>query len=113
MPLTFSYKPLPKYVKLGESLIDGHGIIAVEFIPKATLVGVSHFIPDAETAHKFPQGIIRLPLGGFLNHSQNPNCMLNTEGKCWYLWTVEDIPTGDELCIDYELYACGAKENDE
>lgn len=113
-------------VEIGESMIDGHGIIAKEFIPANSLIGISHVdvsklyyedqrrLPD----HRIPfatgvfhNDLIRTPLGGFLNHSTNPNCMLIEEKIFWNLWTNEDIAIGDELCVDYALYRCGFKDN--
>lgn len=94
-------------------MIDGHGILAKVFIPQTTLIGISHIDITGITPLQgggFHNGIIRTPLGGFLNHSPNPNCVLITGPVFWHLWTNEDIYIGDELCIDYALYRCGAKE---
>lgn len=102
-------------VELGESMIDGHGILAKEYIPANSMIGISHIdigkIEEFKGHAAFHNDLIRTPLGGFLNHSPNPNCMI-IEGKLyWNLWTTEDIPIGDELCVDYALYRCGFKEN--
>lgn len=108
----FEYKPLPVFVEVGPSKIDGLGIIAKQFIPAQTNLGVSHV--DAKNVAGFPRGvfhenIIRTPLGGFLNHSPNPNCILIQGPVLWTLWSTEDIYIGDELCVDYALYRCGYK----
>ena len=59
-----NYKPLPKNLTIKISEIEGFGIFAVDDIKKQTNLGLSHLILDEE--------IIRTPLGGFINHSDNP-----------------------------------------
>lgn len=105
------YKPLPPKVRLGKSDIDGHGIIADEYLPANTYIGITH-IEGADPKH-FHNGLYRTPLGGYLNHSPNPNCILLPDaiGKLyWFLYTSEAVQIGDELCVDYALYRCGYKE---
>ena len=51
---------------------------------------------------------IRTPLGGFLNHSEDPNCFVNTNihyhhGDQRELYTVRPIIEGEELTIYYTL----------
>ena len=60
------YKPLPKELRLGFSDIHDIGLFAKEDIPKGTNFGMSH-IQVSDT-------LIRTPLGGFINHSDTPNC---------------------------------------
>lgn len=91
-------------------MIDGHGILAKEFIPANYLIGISH-VEEADPKY-FHNGLYRTPLGGFLNHSPNPNCVLIQGILYWHLWTTEDIPIDDELCVDYNFYRCGFKENE-
>ena len=57
------YRPLPKELRLGFSDIHDIGLFAKEDIPKATNFGMSH-IQISDT-------LIRTPLGGFINHSDN------------------------------------------
>ena len=47
---------------------------------------------------------VRLPLGGFYNHSDTPNCYSLNKG--WYkeLYSKEDIKAGEELTSKYDLY---------
>ena len=48
--------------------------------------------------------IYRTPLGGFLNHSDKPNCQkIEVDGK-YYVQTLEDIKEGEELTLKYTLY---------
>ena len=62
------YKPLPKCLTIKESGIHGLGIFTTEFIDIEVDLGIAHInLPG------FPQGFCRTPLGGFYNHSDNPN----------------------------------------
>ena len=91
------YRPLPDSVTIKESTIDGIGLVAKEFIPKGTNLGVTHIHTD-----KF--GIIRTPLGGFINHKEVPNCIRERESDVFYLTTLVDIQPGEELTLKYTMY---------
>ena len=102
------YKPLPKELRLGFSDIHDIGLFAKEDIPKATNFGMSH-IQISDT-------IIRTPLGGFINHSDTPNCekvklYFTNENKQpaynfskWNLVTIKYIKEGEELTLQYTFY---------
>ena len=102
------YKPLPKNLRLGFSDIHDIGIFAKEAIPRATNFGMTHL--------QFGKTLIRTPLGGFLNHSNNPNCekvklKFTNEDKelsyvfnKWNLVTLKDIKEGEELTLKYTFY---------
>ena len=95
------YKPLPEYLAIGPSDIHGAGIIAREDIPAGIEIGITHiYDPD------FEDDYIRTPLGGFINHSEEPNCEVKeNESKEWrILYTTERIAQGKELTIEYTLY---------
>ncbi len=62
------YRPLPKQLTIKNSPIEGLGLYAIEDIKKNTFIGVTH-IRDEQFENKY----IRTPLGGFYNHSNNPN----------------------------------------
>ena len=66
----FYYKPLPEEVYIHESDIEGHGIFASQDLDAEVDLGSTHI--------KVPmiQDYIRTPLGGFLNHGDDPNCYL-------------------------------------
>ncbi len=98
------FKPLPDYLKVEDSDIEGQGLIAQGYIPEGTVVGLSHIEEDPSMFHA---GLARTAIGSFLNHSPNPNCVLIAGEKYWHLWTSQDIFIGDELCVDYNLYRCG------
>jgi SET domain-containing protein len=64
------------------------------------------------TDDRFENGYIRLPLGGFFNHSENPNCKIVDEFIDDFgnvlphlrLVTIKDIQPGEELTAYYTLY---------
>ena len=101
------YTPLPVSLCVGSSQIHGVGIIAQDTIPENKNLGATHF-PRAGQIH----GYIRTPLGGFLNHSDAPNCKKLEEAGVLYLVTTREIAAGEELTIRYTLYAISAVEQD-
>ncbi len=38
----FNYRPLPDYLSIGPSDIEGAGIFATENIPKGIIIGITH-----------------------------------------------------------------------
>ena len=90
------YKPLPDSIVVGKSSIHGYGLIAVEFIPYGTKLGLSHVL--------LGECIIRTPLGGFINHSDAPNCVKTGSPSYRFLETISDIDKGEELTVRYTLY---------
>lgn len=96
------YKPLPDYLAIGPSDIHGAGIFAKEDIPKGIEIGISH-VYDPEFEHDF----IRTPLGGFINHSEDPNCELMDKDDNYHykiLKTTTKIKEGQELTTKYSMY---------
>jgi SET domain-containing protein len=100
------YRPLPSCCTIKQSEIEGLGLFATEFIPKGTDLGMTHIYDN-----RMVDGIIRLPLGGFFNHSETPNCRIDEK---FYdrkihihhlrLVTIEDIQEGQEITAYYTLY---------
>ena len=98
------YKPLPdnECIKLtiAKSKIQGLGLFTQLFVPRGVNFGVSHI--------KIQDEIIRTPLGGFINHSDEPNCekiKLQTDTYSKYnLVSIKDITGGDELTVKYTFY---------
>ena len=98
------YKPLPDSLTIKTSKVDGLGLFAKEGIGQGTNLGMSHL--------KIGEKIIRTPLGGFINHSGDANCvkvelhMMNEkfDYKKWNLVTLQDIKEGEELTVRYTFY---------
>tara|TARA_R100000908_G_C3726953_1_gene127675 strand:- start:609 stop:905 length:297 start_codon:yes stop_codon:yes gene_type:complete len=93
------YRPLPSYLTIKSSSVEGLGLFAVEQIKKSITLGVSH-VADRH----FANGYIRTPLGGFINHSTTPNCKTFTEGRLISIITLTDIKAGDEITLKYTMY---------
>ena len=98
------YKPLPESLTIKTSKVDGLGLFAKENIGQGTNLGMSHVEIEDE--------IIRTPLGGFINHSGDANCvkvelrMVNEkfDYKKWNLVALQDIKEGEELTVRYTFY---------
>ena len=96
-----TYKPLPDNVTIKESKIQGLGLFATQDIQSDTTLGLSHI-------HKpgFENDYIRTPLGGFINHSENPNCKTIKTDEYLYIKSIKNIRDGEELTLKYTLYSC-------
>ena len=103
------YQPLPKNLTLGESEIHDIGLFAKENLIGGTNLGISHI--------ELGKMIVRTPLGGFVNHSETPNCvkvesltrqrvtpLYDHDFRKWELVTLRDIEEGDELTLRYTFY---------
>ena len=96
-----NYNPLPSGIVVADSGIDGQGLFTTKRFVAGTELGISHYRIDGE--------LIRTPLGGFINHSENPNCIKNQVRikpyyDKWNLVVVEDIEEGSELTLKYTWY---------
>jgi len=103
------YKPLPNSLTIKQSGIDGLGLFAKEGIAQGTNLGMSHVAIGS--------GIIRTPMGGFINHSDDANTvkvelkinneddpLLKVATKKWNLVALRDIKKGEELTVRYTFY---------
>jgi hypothetical protein len=103
------YKPLPESLTIKQSGINGLGLFADQKIMQGTNFGMSHL--------KIGDTIFRTPLGGFINHSNTPNCekvelRMTDEDKQghkydykkWNLVILQNIKEGDELTVRYTFY---------
>jgi hypothetical protein len=93
------YRPLPPCVTIGASKIDGLGLIATQDLPAHFELGIGH-VKDG----RFENGWIRTPLGGFINHSSEPNCVIKEVDDFLMIFTDSEIREGDELTLYYTLY---------
>jgi hypothetical protein len=93
------YRPLPEEVEIRDSDIEGKGLFAVGIVTFGTNLGMTHY-----KAPELENGWCRTPLGGFINHSDTPNCELLGIGKGKYLITLKDIMPDEEITLEYTLY---------
>lgn len=98
IPLNYSYKPLPEELTIKPSDIHGLGLFSVKNIRKFYDLGITHVMNN-----NFDNGMIRTPLGGFINDSDSPNCVTILSGNYRYLYTLRDIKEGEELTLNYIL----------
>ena len=114
------YKALPDCLTIDKSKIHGLGLFATEDIDKDTNLGISHV---KNTSSKFENNYVRTPLGGCINHSDDPNCIKfipdvvvapdisgSWLGKVSFpdymsLKTIRKIRKGEELTVTYTLYS--------
>ena len=96
----FYYNPLPEELMIGVSRTHGHGIFAKQNLPKKHDMGMSHI--------KIPiiHGYVRTPMGGFLNHSEEPNCRLFIDLDwddylVYKVVTITKVKKGKELLLEY------------
>jgi hypothetical protein len=99
------YKPLPENVTIKSSEIHGFGLFTTEDIPVGVIIGITHILDS-----RWPDGLIRLPLGGFYNHSMGPNVKnceeYHQEYQCKviYMVAITNISAGDEITCTYTYY---------
>ena len=103
------YKPLPDSLTIKQSGINGLGLFAKEDIAQGKNLGMTHI--------KLDEALFRTPLGGFINHANEANCVKaemrmteeDTKGhkydyQKWNLITSQDIKEGEELTVRYTFY---------
>ena len=103
------YKPLPESLTIKTSKVNGLGLFAQEGIAQGTNLGMTHI--------KINEKIIRTPLGGFINHANEANCVkvellmtnhddpeVKFDYKKWNLITLRDIKKEEELTLRYTFY---------
>ena len=98
-----TYKPLPDYLTVQPSKIDGLGLFTLVDIDKGVNLGVTHIQVDLDQ-YPHVDEIVRTPLGGFINHSYTPNLKKVQDRRLYFVYTVVDIPMGSELFLKYEWY---------
>ena len=95
------YSPLPEGLTIADSGIAGQGLFTTRKMVAGTELGISHYRIDGE--------YIRTPLGGFINHADEPNCertqvRIRPGFDRWNLTVMEDMEEGKELTLKYKLY---------
>ena len=94
-----AYRPLPRNLTIKQSGIEGLGLFSLIDYPEYSEFGISHIKDD-----RFEGGYFRTPLGGFFNHSENPNCEAYKDFEVVKLKSIKDIKEGEELTANYWLY---------
>ena len=99
-----SWRPLPEYLTIAKSEIDGLGLFTNKDLPAGFDLGMSHLYDK-----RFQDNYIRLPLGAFLNHHEIPNCKAILSERDTQLGsvkhiriiTLQPIPSGSEITVKY------------
>ena len=99
---THHYRPLIKELTIQKSHINGLGLHATENLKAGIYLGETHIWES--NRHDW----IRTPLGGLINHSENPNCFINRNihyhhGDQRELYTIRPITKGEELTVFYTV----------
>ena len=100
-----TYSPLPAFLKIQNSEVHGQGLFTNKDILADTELGITH-VKDS----RFQDGYVRTPLGGFFNHSEDPNCEAYIDKEFIKLKTIKDIKKNEELTAFYWLYNLGEEE---
>ena len=100
-----TYRPLPKGLTIKSSEIDGLGLHSMQNFDAGFVFGETHVLVHSRDRHEW----IRTPLGGFINHADEPNCQrhqirVKPDFDKWSIMTLEDIEEGCELTLKYKLY---------
>ena len=96
-----NYRPLPEGLYIGLSDIEGNGLFTKVTLEDDTELGITHIRYNSEDFHS---NYIRTPLGGFVNHNTEPNCVLYECGAYLKMKTSREIKSGEELTLTYNLY---------
>jgi len=97
-----TYRPLPKYLTIQPSKIEGLGLFTIRAIRDLeTSIGVTHVFIDDKGQ------VIRTPLGGFINHSDNPNCEVKRFHGTYvnHLFPLRPIKANEEITLKYSMYS--------
>lgn len=94
-----TYRPLPDSLTIMPSKIEGLGLFAVKELSKDVSLGETHIFNRGRENEP-----IRTPLGGFINHSDTPNCVLFGMDDINYLVPKRDIEPLEELTVKYTMY---------
>ena len=90
------YKPLPDGLYVSNSDIAGQGLFTNRKLEVGTELGLSHKMID--------DNLIRTPLGGFINHSEEPNVQKYQIGNDYFIKVIKDLNVGEEITLKYNWY---------
>ena len=91
-----SYQALPDGLFIQNSSVAGQGVFTKVKLMSGMELGMSHLLIDDD--------IYRSPIGGFINHSEKPNCEKYLVGNKYYIRTISDIEPLEELFLKYTFY---------
>ena len=108
------YKPLPSGLIIKDSDIQGQGVFTTRNLHLGCNLGESHYRIDTSGVESINQEenknlLIRTPLGGFINHSEEPNChrsqiRIKPGFDKWIITVIKNIAAGEELTLKYTMY---------
>ena len=106
---SYHYTPLTEELTIKNSKINGLGLFATKNIKAGIFLGETHIWES--NRHEW----IRTPLGGFINHSKEPNCFINNNihyhhGDQRELYTIRPIKKNEELTVFYTVGYDGLTE---
>ena len=96
-----NYRPLPDGLYIGMSEIEGNGLFTHKELIAGEEMGITHIRYNSDDFHS---NYIRTSLGGFVNHSNEPNCVLYECGAYLKMKIEKDIKPGEELTLTYNMY---------
>lgn len=64
-----NWRPLPNYLTIKQSTIEGLGLFTTKALKEGTDLGITHVYDS-----RFHDNYLRFPLGAFVNHHEIPNC---------------------------------------
>ena len=99
-----TYRPLPDGLTIQKSDIEGLGLHSQTTFKSDHIFGITHYEYKGPKKN-FKQQLVRTPLGGFLNHSEDPNCKVVRQSRDVYcLVAIKDISAEEELTVYYHMY---------
>ena len=108
------YKPLPDGLIIKDSGIEGQGVFTTRDLHLGCNLGESHYRIDTSGVESINKEentnlFIRTPLGGFINHSEEPNChriqvRIKPGFDKWTITVIKNIKAGEELTLKYTMY---------
>ena len=98
------YRPLPDGLTIKKSPIEGLGLYATNDIKSNVYIGLTHILDE-----RFDNNYLRTPLGGFINHSEDPSATrkqirIEPYWDKWNVTTIKDIKKGEEITLKYTMY---------
>ena len=101
-----NWRPLPDFLTIKQSTIEGLGLFTTDQIKQGDDLGMTHVFDP-----RFHDNYLRLPLGAFVNHHEIPNCKAvfceedEKIGKVKHIRIValNDIEKGSEITVKYVI----------